>query len=190
VICIGRNYAKHVAELNNVLTGDLVVFMKSNASVSTSLSSFHLEPLHYEGEISFMVEGGRFVAVGFGLDLTKRQLQGTLKDKGLPWERAKSFTGAAVFDRFVALPENTDLSALSLELWVNGELRQQGGVTDMLFSPSCILEDLQQFLVLEDGDIVMTGTPEGVGEIEKGAKFIGRILLGGNVLVESSWLAQ
>lgn len=186
VVCIGRNFAKHIAELNNAQTGDMVVFIKPNSSISRSLSSFQLEPLHYEGEISFIVKDGRFSAVGFGLDLTKRQLQSGLKEKGFPWERAKSFDGAAVFDRFVTLPDTQDLSGLSLELLIDGKLTQKGGVADMLFKPEEILMDLNSFVTLCDGDIVMTGTPQGVGEVKPGAKFTGRILYKERVLVESS----
>jgi 2-keto-4-pentenoate hydratase/2-oxohepta-3-ene-1,7-dioic acid hydratase in catechol pathway len=191
VVCVGRNYAKHVAELNNTLTGDMVIFMKSNASIGSTLYSVHREePLHYEGEICFLVEGGQCVAVGFGLDLTKRQLQSALKSKQLPWERAKSFTGAAVLGDFVTLDTNIDNSALSVELLINGERVQKGSVADMLFKPSTILKDIKECIDLEDGDILMTGTPEGVGQITAGATYTGRILVGERVLVESTWLAH
>lgn len=190
IICIGRNYAKHAAELGNELSDEMVVFVKPNSSLTTVLSSFHEEPLHYEGEIALLVEGGQFAGVGFGLDLTKRKLQSVLKGKGLPWERAKGFNGAAVVDRFVALPAQVDFSGLSLELSINGQVRQRGSVKDMLFKPKTILNDLISFISLEDGDIVMTGTPEGVGEVELGATFMGRIFLGDDLLIESTWLAQ
>lgn len=190
VVCIGRNYAKHIAELKNTFTGDMVVFMKPNASISETLYAVHDEPLHYEGEICFLVEGGAFAGVGFGLDLTKRQLQTTLKNKQLPWERAKSFTGAAVLSEFIPLARDVDFSLLSLELWIDDELVQKGGVSDMLFAPNVILEDVQGFIALEDGDIIMTGTPEGVGEVTLGATYKGCIWLGDTLLLESIWQAQ
>jgi 2-keto-4-pentenoate hydratase/2-oxohepta-3-ene-1,7-dioic acid hydratase in catechol pathway len=190
VVCVGRNYAKHIAELNNEQTGDMVIFIKPNSAISNQLLAFHQETLHYEGEIAFLVEKGEFVAASIGLDLTKRQLQSSLKAKQLPWERAKGFDGAAVFERFVSLPEAVDFAKLSLELFINGELKQKGGVVDMLFKPSVILEDLNSFLSLEDGDIVMTGTPDGVGEVKQGAEFVGRLLLDSEVLLESHWLAE
>ncbi|MFT5118513.1 MAG: 2-keto-4-pentenoate hydratase/2-oxohepta-3-ene-1,7-dioic acid hydratase in catechol pathway [Kiritimatiellia bacterium] len=190
VVCVGRNYAQHIAELNNEQTGDMVIFIKSNSAISHQLLAFHQEPLHYEGEIAFLVENGQFVAASIGLDLTKRRLQSSLKAKQLPWERAKGFDGAAVFERFVPLPEAVDFVKLSLELFIDGELKQKGGVADMLFKPSVILEDLNSFLSLEDGDIVMTGTPEGVGEVKQGAEFVGRLLLGDEILLESHWLAE
>lgn len=224
VICVGRNYAKHIAELNNVDTGDMVIFMKPNSSIGNDLASTHprsvnteglhsealhvealhtktrhtealhteilkTETLHYEGEICFIVKNQQFVGVGFGLDLTKRQLQSQLKAKQLPWERAKSFDGAAVLSEFVALPASLDYRDLSLLLLIDGVVTQQGGVADMLFSPEVVLNDLKQFVTLEDGDVLMTGTPAGVGEVKKGAIFEGRILLDEDVLVSAQWTA-
>jgi 2-keto-4-pentenoate hydratase/2-oxohepta-3-ene-1,7-dioic acid hydratase in catechol pathway len=126
--------------------------------------------------------------VGFGLDLTRRELQSALKQKGLPWERAKAFDGAAVFSEFVPLP--AAIETLALQLDVDGRRRQAGGVELMIYRPATILEQLRKFTTLEDGDLVMTGTPEGVGAIHKGERFDGRILAGGKVLVSASWVAQ
>lgn len=173
IVCVGRNYAKHIAELNNVNTGDMVIFIKPNSSITHALYAYHQEPLHYEAELCFMVKNGDLSGVGFGLDLTKRGLQSALKAKGLPWERAKSFDRSAVLSEFAALPAG--IAGLSLELWINDELRQIGGVADMLFSPQVVLDDVKTFLTLEDGDVLMTGTPEGVGVIDSGDQFIGRI---------------
>ena len=189
VLCVGRNYAKHIAELNNEIPDQMVVFSKSNAAISRELSSFHQEPLHYEGEMCFLVQNDQFVAVGFGLDLTKRGLQSSLKSKSLPWERAKSFVGAGVFDKFVRLPKVGVYDELSLTLHIDDELTQEGSVDDMLFKPDIILEDLRSFTTIEDGDIVMTGTPEGVGKVVSGSQFVGRIYQAGELLLESSWRA-
>ena len=192
VVCVGRNYAKHITELNNVNTGDMVIFLKPNSSITNTLHAYHQEPLHYEAELCFMIENDQFSGVGFGLDLTKRGLQSELKSKGLPWERAKSFDHSAVLSEFIPLP--ADIDTLSLELWVNDGLRQQGGVADMLFSPQTVLDDLQTFLTLENGDVLMTGTPEGVGVIQRGDQFTGRIFYGQKsnkrLLLEAHWLAQ
>jgi 2-keto-4-pentenoate hydratase/2-oxohepta-3-ene-1,7-dioic acid hydratase in catechol pathway len=138
--------------------------------------------------LSFVIEGGKLAAVGFGLDLTKRGLQSRLKEKGLPWERAKGFDGAALFSAFVALPK--DVSSLSLQLTVDGTLRQSGGVRLMMYKPDTILRELREFTTLEDGDIIMTGTPEGVGEIRTGERFEGLVLAGSKQLVAASWVAQ
>ena len=99
VLCVGRNYVDHIEELNNAIPDAMVVFNKPCTSVTSSLSSFHQEALHYEAEICFIVENGQYSAVGLGLDLTKRELQSSLKAKGLPWERAKAFDGSAVIGK-------------------------------------------------------------------------------------------
>ncbi len=190
IICIGRNYVDHIAELNNEIPDAMVVFNKPNSAISEQLIAFHQEPLHYEGEICFLFEQGRFTAVGFGLDLTKRALQSQLKAKGLPWERAKAFNGAALFSEFVALEERDINEQLSLSLSINGVEKQSGGVALMMYKPADILAELQTYTDLEDGDIVMTGTPKGVGMINSGDIFSGRILLSNNVLIEHTWTAK
>jgi len=192
IICIGRNYVDHIHELGNDIPDDMVVFTKPNSAISTQLNSMHLqEPLHYEGELCFVYQQGRFSAVGFGLDLTKRSLQGKLKAKGLPWERAKAFDGAALFSEFVAINtiDNPIDHTLNLELCINDELSQAGGVALMIYKPAKILAELQTFMTLADGDIVMTGTPKGVGVIAKNAEFVGRVLQNDKELVSKTWLA-
>ncbi|MFL0797541.1 MAG: fumarylacetoacetate hydrolase family protein [Cellvibrionaceae bacterium] len=196
VVCIGRNYVGHITELGNEIPKEPVVFLKPNSAISDILQAFHQEPLHYEGELCFVYEQGRFSAVGFGLDLTKRGLQGALKAKGLPWERAKAFDGAAVLGDFVSIDETILLETedsekeLVLELRVNGELIQRGGISLMMYKPKAILDALQQFITLEDGDVVMTGTPEGVGQINVGDVFEGRVVHAGGILTQVGWVAE
>ena len=187
IVCIGRNYAAHIEELGNEVPDDMVVFNKPNSAISKTLHSTLGEPLHYEGELAFLVQAGKLAAVGFGLDLTKRTLQSKLKGKGLPWERAKAFDGAAVFSKFVELPATID--ELSLRLTVDGELRQEGGVTLMMYKPNTILRELSKFTTLEDGDIIMTGTPKGVGVVKSGECFEGQVLFGNEALLSASWTA-
>lgn len=103
VLCVGRNYLDHIAELNNAVPEQMVVFNKPSTAITNQLIAFHQETLHYEGEICFVVKNGQLASVGIGLDLTKRGLQAKLKEKGLPWERAKAFDGSAVFSRFISL---------------------------------------------------------------------------------------
>ncbi len=146
------------------------------------------EPLHFEGELCFVYQQGKFTAVGFGLDLTKRGLQSTLKTKGLPWERAKAFNGSALFSDFVAIDSIDD--DLSLTLTINGELQQAGGVSLMMYKPAEILAELQTFITLEDGDIVMTGTPKGVGIIKKADTFCGKIMQNNKPLITKQWQAK
>jgi len=190
IICIGRNYVEHIAELGNELPDEMVVFNKPNSAISTTLNSYHQEPLHYEAELCFLIEAGEFSAVAFGLDLTKRDLQSKLKAKGLPWERAKAFNGSAVFSEFVKI-ENSEINdSLCLELTIDEQVTQSGSVKLMLYKPAEILAELKTYTELDDGDIVMTGTPKGVGVISKGAHFKGRVYYGNNELISEAWLAS
>ncbi|HCH70123.1 MAG TPA: 2-keto-4-pentenoate hydratase [Colwellia sp.] len=188
IICIGRNYVDHIAELGNEFPDEMVVFLKPNSAISTQLQSFHQEALHYEAELCFLYQQGRFSAVAVGLDLTKRRLQAKLKAKGLPWERAKAFNGAAVFSDFVLIDKIEN--SLGLTLAIDGNIIQAGGVELMMVKPDAILTQLQDFIDLEDGDIVMTGTPKGVGEIVSDSQFIGQVIYQGKTLVSATWLAK
>ncbi len=193
IICIGRNYVEHIEELGNEVPEELVVFLKPNSAISEQLQSFHQEALHYEAELCFLYqkntgEQGKFIGVAVGLDLTKRNLQAKLKTKGLPWERAKAFNGAAVFSEFKAIDSISD--DLSIELSINDVITQAGGVALMMVKPDDILIQLNSFLDLEDGDIVMTGTPKGVGQIKSGSKFSAKVLSHGEELICASWIAN
>lgn len=191
VVCIGRNYADHIAELNNEVPSEPVIFVKPNSAIATELRAGNEqgdgEAIHYEGEISFLVTDGKLSAVGFGLDLTKRAVQSRLKAKGLPWERAKSFDGAAVFSGFAAF--DGDSSELSLELYINDTLIQEGGYPLMLHKPEALLDEVQRFMSFENGDVLMTGTPAGVGIVDRGDVFHGKILRQGKLIVEARWTA-
>ena len=189
IICIGRNYVEHITELGNEIPDEMVVFNKPNSAISTELLSYHQEVLHYEGELCFIIKKNQLSAVGFGLDLTKRTLQSKLKAKGLPWERAKAFNGAAVFSQFVAINQDDIRDGLSLELSINNELIQAGGFKLMMYKPADILTELKTYTELNDGDIIMTGTPKGVGLISKGAYFKGRVLIGNQEIVSANWTA-
>jgi 2-keto-4-pentenoate hydratase/2-oxohepta-3-ene-1,7-dioic acid hydratase in catechol pathway len=188
IICIGRNYVDHIAELGNEIPDEMVVFLKPNSAIAENLHAVHQEPLHYEAELCFVYEKGSFVAVGVGLDLTKRQLQNKLKAKGLPWERAKAFDGAAVFSDFVAIESIDD--NLCLELTIDNTLIQAGGISLMMYKPEVILTQLSSFMSLEDGDIVMTGTPKGVGQIVAGTHFLVKVKRGSEILTSASWIAK
>lgn len=188
VICVGKNYAAHISEMDSVPAEEMVVFMKPNSSMGDTLMAEIGEPIHYEGEICLLIERGEAVGVAFGLDLTKRATQSKLKAAGLPWERSKAFNGSALFSEFVTAPE--DLNKLGVELLVNEVLRQKGDVSLMLYPPSVILEELKHFLTLDDFDIVMTGTPAGVGPVRAGERFRGRVLNGETELIDQEWLAS
>ena len=188
VLCIGRNYSEHIAELNNEVPSEMVFFLKPNSSISKELifPKAH-NTCHYEAEISFILKDNKLAAVGFGLDLTLREVQSKLKEKGLPWESAKAFDNAAVFSDFVSL-EDEDISNLEIELYINGTLKQKGDVSLMINKPNEILKEANTFLSFEDGDIIMSGTPKGVGTFEKGDKFLGRIILNDKVIIEQSFI--
>lgn len=197
VICIGRNYVDHIKELDNEIPDEMVVFLKPNSAINNMLTAKHNDDvLHYEAELSFLYQDGQFTAVGLGLDLTKREVQGKLKAKGLPWERAKAFNNSAIFSDFVNI-EQEDIQQLNLSLMINDVLKQQGGVSLMMAKPADILKELQTFMSLEDGDIVMTGTPKGVGVIGKNDTFTGQVYLSpenqvadNKVLLDCNWQAQ
>jgi len=197
IICIGRNYVDHITELGNEVPDEMVVFLKPNSAISLQLIAFHQEKLHYEAELCFLYQkndpkdkniDGKFTAVAIGLDLTKRDLQAKLKAKGLPWEPAKGFDGAAIFSDFVEI--NAINNSLQLELTINGKVIQSGGVELMMYKPDTILAQLSSFITLEDGDIVMTGTPKGVGEIVAGSEFIGKVKKGNQTLISALWVAS
>ena len=188
VVCVGKNYAAHIEEMASVPAENMVVFMKPATSIGTELFAALDEPLHYEGEICLLMQGGQVAGVGFGLDLTKRETQAKLEAAGLPWERSKAFAGSALFSEFITAPE--DLSQLGVELTVDDALRQKGDVSLMLYPPDVILRELNQFLVLEDYDIIMTGTPAGVGAVKAGEHFSGRVLNDKDELVSADWVAQ
>lgn len=188
VVCVGRNYVEHIQELNNEMPTSMVIFMKPNSAVSEVLVSGK-NPLHYEGEISFLIKHGRVSAVAFGLDLTNRVLQNELKEKGLPWERAKAFDGAGVFSSFVSIDES-EVEKLSMQLWINGVLTQEGGIGLMIHKPLDIIEEINSFSSLIDNDIVMSGTPKGVGSFKSGDIFVGKIFVGKKEIVSKEWITK
>ena len=186
VVCIGRNYMDHIAELNNEVPEEMVFFIKPNSAISHSLVfPKGQSSCHYEAEISFLIEDNKITAVAFGLDVTLREVQNKLKEKGLPWERAKAFDGAAVFSKFISF--NDDISKLAIELYINGELKQKADYSLMINKPSQIIEEVNSFLSFEDGDILMTGTPQGVGSFKERDVFIGKIIFDGKVIIEETF---
>ncbi len=186
VVCIGRNYMEHIKELKNEIPEDMVFFIKPNSAISNKLIfPKNHNSCHYEAEISFLIEDNKISAVAFGLDLTLREIQSKLKQKGLPWERAKAFDGSAVFSKFVNFKD--DISDLGIELYINGELKQKGDISMMINKPLQIIEEANSFLTFENGDILMSGTPCGVGEFKKGDVFVGKILYNQKTIIEETF---
>ena len=168
IVCIGRNYVEHIEELGNEIPENMVIFNKPNSSVTDTLRFFTPET-RFEGELCLLIEKGAIAGLGFGLDLTHADLQNRLKSKGLPWERAKAFDGAAVLSRFV--PFSAPMENLRFELYRNGALAQHADYNLMIYKPLEMLDEIRSFMTLEDGDIVMTGTPKGVSTYERGDRF-------------------
>ncbi len=181
IYCIGRNYAEHAAELNNPVPGEPVVFLKSTGALrplAAGALAFAGETFHHEAEVVLLI--GKDVALGeapgwaavralgLGLDLTRREVQSGLKAKGLPWTTSKSFAGSALVSEFVPCGKFADPEDLRFTLKVNGEERQAGVTSDMLFKVPVILAHLARHQRLMPGDLVYTGTPKGVGPIKQG----------------------
>ena len=179
IICIGRNYAKHIEELENERPTEPVIFMKPDSAVLLKKHPFVLPPfsedVHYEAEILVRINRiGKHIdkkfahkyyeEIGLGIDFTARDLQSKLKEKGLPWEKAKAFDGSAVIGKFVQKSE-LNMNRIRFELEMNGSVVQQGDSTHMLWKIDEIISYVSQFFTLKIGDIIFTGTPAGVGKV-------------------------
>jgi len=187
VVCIGRNYVEHIEELGNEIPENMVVFNKPNSAISDTLY-YYSEDTRFEGEICFLIADGKIAGVGFGLDLTHVDIQNRLKTKGLPWERAKAFDGSAVLSTFV--PFSGDITTLSMKLYINDSLIQVANYDLMMYKPDVMVEEIKSFMSLEDGDIIMSGTPKGVGTYSVGDIFLGQVYSGETLLVEQEWVVK
>lgn len=189
IVCVGRNYTDHIEELGNRRPHEMVVFCKPASAIGNRLHSrLNGEELHYEGEICLLMGDSGVAGIGFGLDLTKRALQNRLKQQGLPWERAKAFDGSALFSPFAPVKELP--GRLALTHHIDGTLRQLGDSGQMLYPPAVLLKEITSFMSLEPGDIVMTGTPAGVGPVVPGSHHLGRVYAAEQLLAEGEWKAD
>ncbi|WP_442590353.1 fumarylacetoacetate hydrolase family protein [Pedobacter sp. AW31-3R] len=185
VIAIGRNYAAHAKELNNPLPSSPVIFLKPDTAVLKDNKPFYIpdfsSDIHFELEVVLKVcKEGKHIAekfaqnyfdeVGLGIDFTARDIQTAHKEKGLPWELAKAFDHSAAISRFIPKDQIADLNNLQFELKINNELRQNGNTKDILFSFEKIIAFVSQYITLKKGDLIFTGTPEGVGPVHQGDK--------------------
>lgn len=184
VVCVGRNYAAHAKELNNPIPVEPILFMKPATALvpltdPISVSTI-AQPVHYELEVAVLlgktlknadeVDASTAIdAVGLALDLTLRELQNELKARGEPWEKAKAFDGSCPVSAFIP-NDNLDLTALEFELKLNNEVRQQGNTGDMLIPIVQLIQYASRHFTLNAGDIILTGTPAGVGELNVGDK--------------------
>ncbi len=178
IICIGRNYREHAKELNNPIPEKPVFFMKPDTALLQKNNPFFYpdfsKDVQYETEIVLKINrNGKhieeqfahkyFNEIGIGIDFTARDLQAEQKKKGLPWEIAKAFDGAAPVGTFVSKNQFPDINNLHFSLKINGELRQEGSTADMMFGFNRIIAYVSQFISLKPGDLIFTGTPSGVG---------------------------
>ena len=185
IIAIGRNYAAHAKELNNPIPGSPVIFLKPDTAVLKDTKPFYLpdfsSEIHYELEVVLKVcKEGKYISekfasnyyeeLGLGIDFTARDIQNAHKEKGLPWELAKAFDNSAAISNFVPKSSISNIYELDFELHINGQTRQNGNTRNILFSFEKIISFVSQYITLKKGDLIFTGTPEGVGQIHRGDK--------------------
>ena len=183
IICIGRNYVDHIHELQNAIPEDPVIFQKPDTALLKDNAPFYYpdftQDLHHEVEIVVKINKmGKNIdekfahkyynEIGIGIDFTARDLQSKLKSKGLPWELAKAFDGSAPISEFIPKTEFADLQNLNFHLDVNGQARQQGNTSLMLFKIDYIISFVSRFFTLKTGDLLFTGTPKGVSPVKVG----------------------
>ena len=187
VICVGRNYVEHIKELNNETPDTMVLFNKPNSAITNTLVYIQ-EDCRFEGEICFLIKDKQIDGIGFGLDLTKAGIQNKMKEKGLPWERAKGFDASAVLSSFVKF--NGDIETIEMKLFINGKLAQHANYALMIYKPDEILSEIQSFMSLEDGDVIMSGTPKGVATYNKYDVFLAVIYVNKKVVLKKEFIAQ
>jgi 2-keto-4-pentenoate hydratase/2-oxohepta-3-ene-1,7-dioic acid hydratase in catechol pathway len=182
---VGRNYVEHIKELNNETPESMVLFNKPNSAITNELRYIQ-EDCRFEGEICFLIKDKQIEGIGFGLDLTKAGIQNKMKTKGLPWERAKGFNGSAVLSPFVKFEGN--IESIEMKLLLNGALVQHANYDLMIYKPSKILSEIQTFMTLEDGDIIMSGTPKGVATYKKDDVFMAVIYVEGKIVLKEEFI--
>jgi acylpyruvate hydrolase len=184
IFAIGRNYVEHIKELNNERPDEPVIFTKPDTAVLRNNAPFFYpdfsKDIHHEVEVVLRIckEGKNiqekfaskyYDSIGIGIDFTARDLQQKAKEKGLPWDIAKGFNGSApVSDKFLPVAQVKDLANVNFSLRINGELKQQGNTSLMLFGFDYIISYLSGFFTLKTGDLIFTGTPKGVGPVKVG----------------------
>jgi len=188
IIAIGRNYAEHAKELNNPVPSVPVIFMKPDTALLKDNKPFYhpefSQDVHHEIEIVLKVcKEGKHIAekfaanyydeIALGVDFTARDIQSKHKEKGLPWELAKAFDNSAPVSNFLPKAQFANLYELNFKLDVNGETSQQGNTKDLLFSFERIIAFVSQYITLKKGDLIFTGTPQGVGKVNIGDKLQG-----------------
>lgn len=179
IICIGRNYVEHISELENERPEEPVIFLKPDTAILGKVADFYIptfsDEIHHEIELVIKIDKvGKYIDEKFahkyyseitvGIDFTARDLQKKLKDKGLPWEKAKAFDGSAVVGTFIPVAD-LDIENLDFELLKNGNTQQKGNTQQMLWKVNELIAYTSQFFTLKKGDLIFTGTPSGVSKV-------------------------
>ena len=190
IICIGRNYTDHISELDNEKPEHPIIFMKPDTAILLKNQPFFIpdfsNDVHHEVEILIKISRvGKHIdakfshkyydEIGLGIDFTARDLQQELKSKGLPWEKAKSFDGAAVIGNFVSKEIFNDVNEIAFSLQKNEKVVQQGQTNLMLWKIDALIEYVSKYFTLKIGDIIFTGTPSGVGKVNPNDRLTGFI---------------
>ena len=190
IICIGRNYAEHAKEMNAAVPKEPVFFLKPDTSLLKDNQPFYYpdfsKEIHHEIELVLKInKTGKNIEpefahkyydeIGIGVDFTARDIQAACKEKGLPWEKAKAFDNAAPLGKFLDKKNFPDVHNIQFKLLINGKAIQQGNTKDLLFSFDKIISFVSQFITLKTGDLIYTGTPEGVGPVKIGDRLEGYI---------------
>ena len=192
IICVGRNYRAHAAELKNEVPKEPVLFLKPQTAIPIKGQPFFYpdfsNDIHYEVEVVVRIKKvGKHIAPEFahkyydelslGIDFTARDIQAECKKKGLPWDKAKAFDGSSPVGKFVSKEKFKDMQSIDFQLFQNGEKKQDGNSKDMIFSIDELISYISGFFTLKIGDLIYTGTPEGVGAVQKGDRL--EAVLGG-----------
>lgn len=180
IICVGRNYTDHIAELDNERPKDPILFLKPDTAILLKKNPFFIpefsKDVHYEVEVLVKIKKiGKHIdrkfapkyydEIGLGIDFTARDLQQQLKEKGLPWEKAKAFDGSAVVGTFLPKKTFESVDSIDFRLEKNNEVVQTGNTALMLWKIDALIEYISKYFTLKIGDIIFTGTPAGVGKI-------------------------
>ncbi len=188
IFCVGRNYAEHAKELKNEIPAEPVIFLKPKSALLLANTPFYYpdftNELHYEAELVLRISkngkyipesqaGHYFNAITVGIDFTARDVQNELKEKSLPWEKAKAWDCSAVVGKWSDLESSMVRKPLNFSLNLNDECVQKGNSRNMIFSFNRIIADISKYFALNIGDLVFTGTPSGVGECVVGDKLCG-----------------
>ena len=185
IICIGRNYAEHAKEMNVAVPTEPVFFLKPDTAQIKNDQPFYYpdfsKEIHHEVELVLKInKPGKNIEVqfankyydeiGIGIDFTARDIQAKCKEKGLPWEKAKAFDGSAPIGKFIDKKKFADINNINFQLTINDKLVQKGSTKDLLFTFDSIIAYVSKFFTLKKGDLIYTGTPEGVGPVAIGDK--------------------